>query len=162
MNRSIVRTLQILALALMAGINAFGQESGFPLIRNYSPKEYKGDPQVWSVLQDKNTDIMYFGALGIMSYDGASWKEIPMPNKTYVYSLAQDKQGKIYVGAVNDFGFLEPDARGQMVYKSLVPLLNDTTLQIGTAWSVQAVSDKIYFHTDEAVFQYSPDKNKIT
>lgn len=161
MHQRISTRIQLAALFVMAGMNVFGQETGFPLIRNYAPKEYKGDPQIWSVLQDKNTDIMYFGALGIMSYDGATWKEIPMPNKTYVYSLAQDQQGKIYAGAVNDFGFLETDAQGKTVFKSLTPLLQDTTLKIGTAWSVNTVADKVYFQADEIIFQYTPSNNKI-
>jgi signal transduction histidine kinase/ligand-binding sensor domain-containing protein len=161
MNLSVVKITLLASLLLVASKQVIAQETGFPFIRNYSPKEYKGDPQVWTVLQDRNTDILYFGGLGIINYDGSSWNEITLPNKTYVYSLAQDQQGKIYVGAIDDFGYLTSDSSGKPIFKSLTYLVPDSTLKIGTVWSINVTDNEIFFHSEETVFQYLPNENKI-
>ncbi|TAE02570.1 MAG: hypothetical protein EAZ97_02460, partial [Bacteroidetes bacterium] len=76
-------------------INSFAQEIGFPLIRNYLPKEYNGASQVWSAVQDSR-GIMYFGAgSALLEYDGVSWRAIPNEKPAIPYDLAIDKNGKI-------------------------------------------------------------------
>ena len=35
-------------------------ENGYPLITNYSPKEYEAQQQNWAIIQD-DRGIMYFG-----------------------------------------------------------------------------------------------------
>ena len=44
-------------------------EKGLPFITNYSPKNYKAFPQIWSVLEDES-GIMYFGTQNdLLEYD---------------------------------------------------------------------------------------------
>lgn len=53
-------------------------ETGKPLIRNYSPREYQAAPDAWAILQDQR-GVMYFGTgSGVLEYDGASWRLIRM------------------------------------------------------------------------------------
>lgn len=159
MHQLVIKPVRIAALMFVTAIWAFGQETGFPLMRNYSPKEYKGEPQVFSVLQDHKTDIMYFAVyLEVISYDGVRWKSIPTPNN---YSMTQDKNGRIYLSAIDEFGYLETDEQGKTEYKSLVPLLEDSTTNIGTVWSVKTTDHEVYFQSYETIFQYIPDQNKI-
>ena len=80
-------------------------ESGFPLVNNYSPKEYGADTQNWAILQD-DRGMMYFGNnLGLLEFDGADWKLYPMPNNATCRSLANGEDGKIYAGGVGDLGY---------------------------------------------------------
>jgi len=80
------------------------QENGYPLINNYSPKEYGADTQNWAIMQDER-GIMYFGNnLGLLEYDGSDWKLYPLPNNSTVRSLALGENGKIYAGGVGDLG----------------------------------------------------------
>lgn len=52
------------------------QEMGFSFIRNYTPKEYGGSGQVWTVVQDQR-GILYFGDEdGILEYDGKTWRKM--------------------------------------------------------------------------------------
>ena len=87
-----MKSTKTLQLALFLIVNSHfsilncvrAQQTSFPIIRNYTPKEYNGNPQVLSVLQDKRGS-MYFGVGdGVMEYDGISWKNIPNENKSYV------------------------------------------------------------------------------
>jgi signal transduction histidine kinase len=131
-------------------------ELGFPLIRNYSPKEYRSSPQVFSVFQDSQ-GIIYLGFIrdGIAQYDGRTWRSLNI-EKT-VYGFAMDRSGRVYVACNNDFGFLEHEQNGRIVFKSL----KKDTSQIGSVWSVKSTEHKIYFHTYHIIFEYDIQNQTI-
>ncbi len=133
-------------------------EHGSLFIKYYSPKEYIGSSQVWCSIQDKR-GIIYFGdSKGLLEFDGRNWKRIITSNKSIVRSLAMDKNGKIYVGAFDEFGYLEPDELGEMRYKSLsqnLPIYERTFLNV---WKTFATSKGIYFVTPKFVFRYYNNK----
>ena len=88
------------------------QEWGFPIIRNYTPKEYNNEPQVVSIIQD-HRGIMYFGTGGsLLEYDGISWRFIAVGKQNAVYGLEKDKNDKVYLAAQDEFGFLDIDSKG--------------------------------------------------
>lgn len=133
----------------------YAQEIGFPIIRNYTPKEYNNASQVMSALQS-NTGIIYFGVGdGVMEYDGVSWRNIPNEKQAIAFDLAKDKNGRIYVAANGEFGYLDTDNKGFTVYQSLTHLLSDTTFKLGAVNSVKVTSKFIYFQTYDAILQYT-------
>jgi signal transduction histidine kinase len=149
----------LLFFTLFASISE-AQEIGFPTIRNYTPKEYNNSTQIFGAVQDVR-GVFYFGVTdGLMEYDGVSWRTISNKKQAYTYDLAKDKNGKIYVGANNEFGYLATDSIGNTIYKSLTHLLRDKTFKLGAVWSVKLTSKYVYFRTYDAILQYSPtDEN---
>ncbi len=139
------------------------QEFGFPLLKNYSTKEYNASPQVFSIVQDSVSNILYFGVVeyGIICNDGAKWKQIPMPNNSATYGMCQHKDGKIYAGSIDNFGVLETTDDGKIFYKDLTYLIADTTIKIGSVFSIANTDDYVYFRTPENIFEYEPTTNKI-
>jgi len=158
-----MKTIILILTFLIIGFQLFSQEIGFPFIRNYSAKEYKGSPQIFIVLQDKNTDILYFGLveLGVMSYDGVSWKKIPIKDNSTIYGMTQTDDGVIYVGAIDNFGYLKTELNGETKYQDLTYLINDTTIKIGSVYSVSNTLNEVYFRTPDNIFQYIPKTSKI-
>lgn len=137
------------------------QEIGFPIIRNYTPKEFNGTPQVLSAIQD-NRGVMYFGCgSSLLEYDGVSWRNISNSKHARFLDFAMDKCGKIYVSALDDFGYLKIDKKGNTQYQSLTHLIADTTHKIGFVWTIKITSKFVYFISYDAIFQYSPDSDKI-
>lgn len=136
--------LVLCSLASLAQVNKLGH----PLLRNYSPEEYKGSEQNWAIIQD-NRGVMYFGNNDrILEYDGVSWRSIAVPKNAIVRSFAKDDKGVIYVGTVGDFGFLTPDIKtGLLQYKSLVNLILDTIARkrITDIYKTYYFDNKIYF-----------------
>jgi signal transduction histidine kinase len=131
------------------------QEIGSPFIRAYTPKEYNNTGQVWAAFQRDN-GLMYFGMTGgggIVEYDGKSWRVIPVP--TTVFSFAQDTKKRVYAGAINDFGYLAPDAHGQNIFVSLRRLIPQQDLKFKAVWITVADGDDIYFMSVDAIFKYS-------
>ena len=86
-------------------------ESGLPYIYNYSPKEYGGFIQNWSVIQDRRGIIYVANNDGLLEYDGVNWRRYEDNGKLRsILSLAIDSAGVIYVGTAEDFGYVMPDS----------------------------------------------------
>jgi ligand-binding sensor domain-containing protein len=149
----------IFLFILLPFLNLFAQEQGFPIIRNYTPKEYNGEPRIWTVTQD-HKGIMYFGGGdGVLEYDGINWRNIAIGKKAGCYDLAVAADGTIYVAANNDFGYLLTDANGFKHYQSL----KDTSMtKLGTLNTIQITSQFVYFQSSHFILQYSPNTKKIT
>ncbi|MFZ0390114.1 MAG: hypothetical protein WAN36_06605, partial [Calditrichia bacterium] len=136
-------------------------EAGYPFIKNFSPREYGAGPSNWCVLQDKR-GIMYFGnSEGILEYDGLAWRLIDVPKPSFVRSLSMDDKGRIYVAAVAELGYLEPDSNGTMVYRSLLTRLDEQHRKIGEVWDVLATPEGIFFKTRDYLLRLRDDQLKI-
>lgn len=141
-------------LLIAFGINQIPQLSaqgiGKPILRNFKPREYQASSANYMAVQDYR-GIMYFANfLGLMEYDGASWRLIDIPSQSAVRSLATDSTGKVYLGGVGDFGYLEPDSQGKMIFVSLRHLTDVS----------ESIKDKqiVAIGTDKgAIFQVSGD-----
>ncbi|MFI5164166.1 MAG: two-component regulator propeller domain-containing protein, partial [Bacteroidia bacterium] len=137
-------------------------EKGLYPIYNYSTKAYHALPQNWAITQDKR-GVMYFGNnVGILEYDGVSWRMIKVSNETNIRSLAIDDKGKIYVGASGEFGYLEPDSvTGNMRYISLQPFVEKNDKNFSDVWRTVANKEGIYFQADNKIFRWDGHKIKV-
>ncbi|HEX2642349.1 MAG TPA: hypothetical protein VHU81_05120, partial [Thermoanaerobaculia bacterium] len=98
-------------------------ERGFPLIQEYLPTPENADSQSFGITHDPR-GLMYIANLGgVLIYDGAGWRLIPVGPSRVAFSIASDRQGRIAVGGIEDFGYLAPDEQGALGYISLLPLL---------------------------------------
>ncbi len=137
------------------------EEVGIPFIQNFNPKIDGNYKQNWSILQDSR-GIMYFAnSSGVLEYDGVTWRQIKI-NKEIARSLAQDTNGRIYVGSNNDFGYLAPDSMGQLQYRSLLEHIPPDQREFSNIWQIAATSHGIYFKTDKDLFRWQPAENPET
>ena len=129
-------------------LNAQVSRKGAPLIQNYTTEQFPGSEQNWAVVQD-DRGVMYFGNndRGVLEYDGESWRRIPVPNNSIVRSLAYHN-GLIYVGTVDEFGYLAPDEIGQLTYHSLSCQLDSSVSKFGDVWNTYACNNQVFFSTD--------------
>ncbi|MFC2090866.1 triple tyrosine motif-containing protein, partial [Bacteroidota bacterium] len=141
-----------------AQVNKFG----FPEVVHYPPEVTKGAEQNWSIVQD-HRGVMYFGndEKGVLEYDGTEWRAIPIPNNSYVRSLACSDEGIIYVGAVSELGYLTPDHSGLLTYKSLLPKIDSSFTNFTNVWKTYCVKDKVLFFSMRYLFIYYPEKDSI-
>jgi signal transduction histidine kinase len=128
------------------------------LSKYYSTKDYNASTQNWAIAQD-NRGILYFGnASGILEFDGESWRQIKVTNKSTVRSLALDNNSILYVGAFNELGYLLPDQTGDLKYHSLTHLIDQQCSDFGEIWDINCFSDTVFFLTDNYIFRYENGK----
>lgn len=136
-------------------------QPGYPLIKNYLPKEYKAHNQNWAIVKDQR-GIMYFGnSAGVLEFDGQNWNLIKVTNGI-VRSMCADDKGTIFVGAADDLGYLVRDAKNATLhYKSLMQYI-PTKENFGHVWHTFFIDKSIFFITKNFIFQFKFSNNKYT
>jgi diguanylate cyclase (GGDEF)-like protein len=138
----------VLLVALCA-LPAAAAERGFPLITVYPAEIHKGGPQTFAVAQDPR-GVLYFGNLhGLMTYDGAWWRMMALPNDQVALSVASDARGRIAVGMVNDFGYVDGDH-----LQSLLPRLPAGKRELGEVRAICNTSAGFLFVSERRLLTW--------
>ncbi|HMH22207.1 MAG TPA: triple tyrosine motif-containing protein [Puia sp.] len=133
---------------------------GVPDIINYSKDIYNAGTQNRAIVQDKSGVIWFANYEGLLSFDGATWKTFPLPNKTVVRSVAIGMDNKIYAGGQDDFGYFSPQKNGSLAYTSLKGLLQEQNHSFSDIWNIVPYGKEIFFRSRERIFRLSD--NRIT
>ncbi|MDQ1350897.1 MAG: Response regulator [Acidobacteriota bacterium] len=159
----------VFILNLLAGflfclsLNIFPQDTGAKYMKNYSAREYKWNPQNWSIVQDKRGCI-YVGNQGaLLEFDGVSWRTITIPNLTVRSLAVDDSTGAIYIGGKNELGFLalDADGKGTLEYKSLLGQLEKDFQNFDEVMRIHVLEDGIYYRTYYYLFRLQSGAIKV-
>ena len=132
-------------------------EEGRPFIRHYRPTEVGGGGQTWTIVQDKR-GVLYVATNGaILEFDGATWRRMKIEASGAVRSLAIDESGRIYVGGVTTFGYLEPDGQGELQYVRLDTRLPQEARTFNDVWRTFVTKEGTLFQTERAIFRWAAD-----
>ncbi len=128
-------------------------QNGVPLIKNYSPEDYKASSQNWSIVKDRR-GLMYFANnFGLLQYDGSKWKLYENKRSSELRSLAVDDYGTIYYGSAQDFGFMVPNSKGNLEYKSIYKIYNSGDPDFNLIWNIKTIGDFAFFQSNEKIFR---------
>ncbi|WP_348730334.1 ATP-binding protein [Rheinheimera texasensis] len=133
-------------------------EFGLPPMQKFLPADYQAHRQNWAFAQTAN-GVMYIGnSAGVLEYDGVRWRLIAIPNNALVRALALDPTtDRVYVGALDEIGYLEPDTNGVMQYQSLLPQLPAEQRSFSNVWHCHVNKHGVYFTTSGRLFRFGPD-----
>ncbi|MTI33107.1 hypothetical protein E1171_19975 [Cytophagales bacterium RKSG123] len=142
---------------------SYAQERlGLPAILNYSKDDYKASTMNWDILKGEKGEIYFANNYGLVQYDGLNWELVLDPkNRTYVTSLGMDLEGRIYLGASDEMGYVLTNAIGQKKYQSLNQLIPEKHLGYGMVWKILSLGAKVYFFTNHKVFIYYKDTVEV-
>jgi len=148
----------LLFITCFSSYAQFSEEAGYFPITNFTPEDYNDAMAFnWDIVQDKR-GVMYFGNdEGILEYDGIKWKLYSVTNETAVQSLAIDENGRIYVGAINEFGYLKPNQLGELEYVSLLSEIDNTLRFFNEIRNICVSSDGVYFQSNSHIFFWNGD-----
>ncbi|WP_395063943.1 triple tyrosine motif-containing protein, partial [Flavobacterium sp.] len=137
------------------------KEIGYPEIKNFLRKEYRGSTQNWNIDQDKNGNMYFANNDGLLQFDGINWNQYKLPNKSSIRAVKIDKSGKIFVGGYNEFGFFEANESGKLIYTSISKLLKQkSTKPIDFVWKIHFFNGEIIFQTFENLYSFK--NNSVT
>lgn len=128
---------------------------GLPLIKNFSPDDYKGGIQNWQILQDERGVIYVANNFGLLQFDGNDWRTYTISEASKLRSIAIDQNNRVYVGCQGDFGYFEADSLGELKYHSLKHILPKTERDIDETWRTYIINNKVYFCTFTNLYAYS-------
>ncbi len=133
--------------------------------RYYSVNEYSSSPQVWNATQCDNGDMIFGSRSDIVCYNGYEWKLVQpkeSEKKKYKVDIASSnvakvfkaKNGTIYVGRKENFGYVAYDNKGLPYYKPI--FVNTSDENVGTIWNIfESSNGVIYFFSGSSLFKYA-------
>ena len=136
-------------------------ESGIYHYKNYSTRDYGADFQNWAVLQDKNGIMVIANGDGVLTYDGKAWLLAETPTKSVIRSMAMDDNGKIYVGALDDIGFMKKNNIGSLEFESLLPFVKKEHLSMGNIWNTDVNNGFAYFQSEIGMFCWNGERMRF-
>ncbi|MCP3962764.1 MAG: response regulator [bacterium] len=150
----------LIALALLPrGVEAQPTSSfdevGRFYVQNFAPEDYDAHAQSWVIAQGPDGLLYVANGEGVLEYDGVSWRLIPVSDRRFARSLAIGAEGRVFVGAVGELGYLAPDSLGRMRYLSLVDHIAPEDRVFSDVWGIEKTSDGLYFRTRERLFQWN-------
>ena len=130
-----------------------------PEITQFSRQVYGAYNQTWNISQQQGNRFMYFAnSKGLLEFDGSSWRLHELPQKQKVRSVAVDEAGRIYTGALGEFGYWLPDKTGKLTYHSLTALIPDPSFRNEEVWNILVTSQGVLFQSFAYVYRYSRGK----
>lgn len=134
---------------------------GLPLVKNYSPDDYKGGIQNWQIAQDQRGVVYIANNFGLLQFDGNNWRSYIVSKALKLRSIAIHDDGKIYAGCQGDFGYFEADSIGTLIYHSLVDIVPEEFQDIDETWKTYIINGSVYFCTFTHIYVYDGIKIQV-
>ena len=150
-----------LAIVSMSAQASGRAERGLPLVHNFTPKEYAAHGQNWAIVQDQRGVIYSANTDGVLEFDGLRWRLIRTTARTVVRSLAVDANGRVYVGALGDFGYLAADAAGRTQYVSLLDRVPEAARDFDDVHHIFVTPRGVYFESYARLLRLQGDTVKV-
>jgi signal transduction histidine kinase/CheY-like chemotaxis protein len=125
------------------------------------PEEVGADGQNWGLVQDARGVIYAASANGIVEYDGTAWRLIETARLSVVRSIAIDADGRIFVGTVGDFGYLESDATGTLAFHSLLEHVPAEARTFRDVWRTFVTPTGVIFDCENFLFRWADGRMQV-
>jgi len=157
----------LLALSSCVAIAAHaGAPAPFPTLpplERFAPDVGAG-AQNNGIAQDLDGWVYVANDKGVLVFDGEHWRLVPLPNGDIARIVADDGQGRIYVGGYDSFGYLERDATGAERFVDLTPkfaALLEPDERFAEIWDVYAYPEGVFFWGVQHVFRWQPATDAV-
>lgn len=125
--------------------------AGLPWLKHYSPQDLGTVRYQWFVDQDK-LGRLFVGGAGLMVHDGQSWRTYAIGTSYVVRTLQFGADGRTWIGALNEFGYLTEPSIGNFQYHSLLGHLPEKDRLVGHIWGCGLVGSHVYFIGKERLY----------
>ena len=146
-----INPFPLLFLLLFAEVKGYSQKiKGIPFLKNYTPKEYRATPQNLGISESTDGILYFANAAGVLSYNGSEWQLHKIPGNSATNCVYAAKNGNIYIGAYNEFGFFEKQNTGELKYFSLTKSIKK---EVGKIVTINELNGEILFQTKNGFYK---------
>ncbi|MDX2283948.1 MAG: ATP-binding protein [Bacteroidia bacterium] len=156
----------MMLLGLMASGYGVWSQSDNPFIKNYTrnayfSKDFQTSPQNWGFAQDLAGRMYVVNTGGLLEFDGKSWRMIAGTEGLAGMRVCADRQGRIWIGAETEFGYLKPGPAGQLEFASLSGFRSDGAEDAPLIRSVWEADDGIWFVSFRRVWRWQAEQQSL-
>lgn len=137
-------------IGLSTHVNA---QSDTVFIKNYNNADYQAAGLNYTGIKSSKGHFYFANENGVLRYDGSRWQLIPIKNFAAAFALAEGNDGRIYVGSLNEFGYLQK-SNDDYEYVSISEEKPKATEEI---WQIIVSGNNIYFASYEGFYMYDGD-----
>ncbi len=130
-------------------------ERGYPLIKALVPDQADAGTQNFGIARDARGVLYVANNAGVLIYDGAWWRLVPIGGQQSAFAIAVDGHGRVGVGGVDTFGTLTSDATGTLRYAALEQLLPQEQRGFGQVLGVHPTHRGFLFLTGKYLFDWN-------
>ncbi len=124
---------------------------GTPFVTSYGPSDYDAQALNHMVVSDDRGVVYVANSSGILEFDGDRWELIPLFETR---ALVRGREGRIWVGAQDEIGYLAPDSVGRTSFVSLLEKVPSEHRRMGTVWTVEVTTDGVYFNAADRMYRW--------
>ena len=151
--------LQLTAVILLCVSLHVAGASFLPVIHNFGKMDYSAGLQNWDLAQAPGGEVYVANGHGVLCFDGYRWTLTTLPGHALARSLLVVGE-RLYVGMYHDFGYMERDEFGNLVFTSLWPAGYEG--HDDEIWNiVRDNSGVIHFQSFAGSFSYDGEKVAI-
>ncbi|SEW42097.1 triple tyrosine motif-containing protein [Chitinophaga arvensicola] len=156
-----MKHLLLLALLFHGKILLAQNTIGLPAIVNFTKAQYQGNGQTWDIDIDSKGILYFANNEGLLTFNGNYWKLYPVPNNTRLRAVKVAPDGKIYVGAQDDFGYYLPDESGILRYTSLKKNIPAGQTEFADIWNIALYDNSVFFKSNNKIFAWRDQQMKV-
>jgi signal transduction histidine kinase/DNA-binding response OmpR family regulator/ligand-binding sensor domain-containing protein len=147
-------------MVLLEMAPAFAQSDN-PFIKNYPrttyySSEFTTAPQIWSFAQRTDGVMFLANTNGVLEFDGKSWRMTPGTEGLPNLRVHSGPPNRIYVSAQTDFGYLAPDAAGNLHFKSIY--IGSEPPEVRSIWDAR---DGVWFVATHRLWRWDPQREAL-
>ncbi len=132
--------------------------TGTPFLSTWDADAHGGAPGIYHVVQHPQTGFIYLGnTFGLIEFDGATWRLIPLPEEGVAPIVVIDRRGTIWVGGSNEIAVLRPDAHGELQPVAVTDRLPVAERNFGRLYLSAAAPDGVYFASPSHLIYFGED-----
>lgn len=126
-------------------------------VKNFPKTVYNAANQNWSVDVEAATGYIYFANhKGLLEFDGANWKLMPLPGHSITRAVFVDSDSTIYTAGYRELGYWKRAATNKdLKYTSLNSLAEPYFSKNDEFWKIVRHNQSIYFQSFGKILAYS-------
>lgn len=142
--------------------SSIGYAAGLSFVKSYADLPF-ANPKVWDIEAMAANDWVFLGTdNGILAFDGNLWDYYHLDNKSEVRSSTFDSEGKkLYVGGINEFGYLSPSVSGMLEYTCLSDSVPEKKF-VGNIWGIHKAGNTLYVQGDQDILIYDMEEPSVS
>ncbi len=117
-------------------------------------------PWNFAVEQGPSGWVYVGNAEGLLSFDGTRWRLHPVPGDGVVRTLANDGQGRLYVGGYDAFGYFETPITADAEFVDLTSRFGLESPDFSEIWQVEVTPEGVFFVALNDVFRFDPERGE--